>query len=180
MEERPMSGRFVPVLDVLQVALGACVLAFARTVRDKSFVEWRWTLAEHSALSIAVLATASTVDRWTRHEDPERALLVARLHLVLEGKPDESFASLSARLLARVSSAGGIVFTLGHTVGGSVPYYEMATVDISKRLIMDVSQEHGALVTAFADDVEETFAHMRVFVSEAEDVRRGWEARHAA
>lgn len=184
MENNP-PGRFVPVIELLEVGLAVCVVSFFNNPRKRksaaaSSIERHWVLEEHSPLLVAFIATTIVADAWAQGEDLHKALWVGRLHCALDSRPEEDFLDVAKRLLNRMEGAGSTLFKARLTFSARKKYYVMADDDACKYLVRETAKERGHSLQSFADDVLENFLQLEAFVSDADSFRKEWKAARVA
>jgi len=181
----PSPERFVPVIELAEVGLAACVVSFFNNPRKTKSpaartIERHWTLDEHSPLLVAFIATAMIADTWANGEDLPRALFVGRLYCSLDGRPEQDFLAVAKRLLDRMEKGGSTVFTANKTVGGQRKYYVMTDDETAQYLIREAAKEHGSKLQEFADAVLEKFMQLEAFIQETDSFRAQWRSARVA
>lgn len=170
------AGATVPARELLQAALAACSIEYFR--RKQGFVESRWRLGDSTPLTIALLAVATVAARW---QEAGRTRITGKLLQSFVGKPKQEFRDVAERLIWSLEVFRTTLFAARSTLMAGVKYYDMETSEgVCRRIIDHEARVHGDEVTEFCHDVARTFASMRVFITQADEARRLWDAKRLA
>jgi hypothetical protein len=143
----------------------------------ETFQEPRWRLGSSTPLTVAILATAVTAARWN---EKYGVCLADGLHLAMRGSVDEDFDAVAKRLMKSMEEFDTTLFRVTETVGAGLKCYEMSDEQTCRRIISYAATVYGASIADFVDDVARTFKSMRVFITQADEARRLWDAKRLA